>query len=87
MGRNPSLAFRTIKSFKSTFTRQVPYISVGNKQYAGEKVIDGLYESILNLKTDYYDELETLPFHAELLEEYHHILNDVNCNYLHIMKK
>ena len=69
----PGSAFKFIKSSRPSSTLQVPYISVGDKKYAGDRVIDGLYESILKLKTIQSDVLEASPLNAELQADYKHI--------------
>ena len=73
LSRNPSTAFRAIKSAKTTSTRQVPYISVGDRQYCGNRVIDGLYESILKLKTLDQTQLKASVHYSQLQEDYVHI--------------
>jgi hypothetical protein len=70
---NPAPAFRTIKSAKSENSVQVPYIQVGKKRYAGDRVVDGLFESISNLKSLDLQLLEESPFHKSLLEDYKNI--------------
>ena len=70
---NPASAFRTIKSAKSENSVQVPYIQVGKKRYAGDRVVDGLFESISNLKSLDLQLLEESPFHSSLLEDYKNI--------------
>ena len=73
ISNSPGSAFNFIKSARPSSTLQVPYISVSDKKYAGSRVIDGLYESILRLKTVQPEVLEASPLHAELLVDYKHI--------------
>ena len=70
---NPTAAFNLIKSAKSSGSVQVPYIKVGNKRYDGDRVVDGLYESICNLKSLDSKHLESSPYHASLLQDYKNI--------------
>ena len=69
----PSSAFSAIKSAKSSNSPQVPYIKVGQKRYEGDRVVDGLFESLLNLKTFDFDQLSTSPHHDSLMEDYYNI--------------
>ena len=70
LSSNPSSAFKAIKSSKSSNTPQVPYIKVGPKTYHGERVIDGLFESISNPKMMDLDQLKTSPHHESLMQDY-----------------
>ena len=71
--KNPAAAFSSIKSAKSNNQVQVPYITVGDKKYVGDKVIDGLYDSIKNLKTLDCQKLASSPYHSSLVEDYENI--------------
>ena len=71
---SPSKAFQYIRSIKKAGDVSVPYIHVGNKKYHSDRVIDGLYESILKLKTLDYDHLEASSHHHHLLQDYKDIL-------------
>jgi hypothetical protein len=70
---NPATAFKTIKSAKSSSPIQVPYITVGDKKYHGDRVIDGLFESISRLKTAEPHVLATSPYHGSLMDDYRNI--------------
>ena len=70
---NPNAAFRTIKKAKTSSSVQVPYIKVGDKVYHGDRVIDGLFESISNLKTAQPDLLAASPHHSSLMQDYENI--------------
>ena len=67
---NPSSAFNTIRKIKKTSNVQVPHITVGGKKYAGDRVIDGLYESILKLKSLEPEDLTSNTLHTSLQEDY-----------------
>ena len=69
----PSSAFQYIKSTKATTPAQVPHIVVGDKTYPGDRVLDGLYESIAKLKTLDTSKLGLSPHHMSLLEDYQNI--------------
>ena len=73
LSSSPAQAFRTIKSAKSKNFAQVPYIQVGKKRYSGDRVVDGLFESISNLKSLDLQLLEESPHHSGLLEDYKNI--------------
>ena len=70
MTTNPSAAFSFIRSSKSSAPVLVPYIQVGKDKFVGEKVLDGLYLSISDLKTLDCKKLEASPFHRSLMEDY-----------------
>ena len=70
MTTNPSAAFSLIRSSKSISPVQVPYIQVGENKFVGEKVVDGLYLSISELKTLDYKMLKASPYHSSLMEDY-----------------
>ena len=70
LSSNPSSAFRTIKSLKSSDTVQVPYIKVGEKTYEGNRVIDGLFESISRLKTSDPHQVASSPYYNSLMQDY-----------------
>ena len=73
LSTNPSAAFNTIKKARQSSSVQVPFIKVGKKKYAGENVIDGLFESISNLKYLDSEQLEASPYHDSLMEDYQYI--------------
>ena len=51
LSTNPSAIYSKIKLGKASSTDQIPFLKVGNKEYWGENVKDGFYDSIKNLKT------------------------------------
>ena len=51
----------------------MPFVKVGKKVYHGDKVIDGLFESISQLKTADPLKLSASPYHASLMDDYKHI--------------
>ena len=73
LSSNPSSVFTSIKRAKSSSKAQVPFIMVGEKKYKGDKAIDGLYESILHLKTSDQKQLASSPFHQPMMEDYKYI--------------
>ena len=73
LSSNPSSAFRTIKSAKSSDSVQVPSIKVGEKIYRGDRVIDGLFESISKLKTGDPHQLSSSPHHNSIMQDYYTI--------------
>ena len=73
LSSKPSSAFSAIRAAKRTRTAQVPFVTVGEKEYSGERVIDGLYESILKLKTLDSEQLSTSTHHSNLNEDYENI--------------
>ena len=70
---NPSQAFRTLRSAKSSHSVEVPFIKVGEKTFAGNSVVDGFFESISNLKTVDQALLEASPHHTSLMSDYENI--------------
>ena len=73
LSSNPSSAFSLIKSAKSSTPAQVPFITVGEKKYVGERVVDGLFESISKLKTLDSQQLAASPYHTSMIEDYENI--------------
>ena len=70
---DPSSAFKLIKSSKASSTVQVPHIMVGNKKYEGDRVVDGLFESISKLKNLDTEQLANSQHHISLMEDYKNI--------------
>ena len=50
--KDPSALFRSVRSYLKPSARAVPFVTVNGKKYSGDKVADGLYESISNLKKE-----------------------------------
>ena len=74
LSSNPKAAFSTIKSAKSGGPCvRFPHLMVGAKKYVGDKIIDGFFDSISNLKSLDYHELQKSPYHASLIEDYTYI--------------
>ena len=48
---NPSQTFRRIRAYKRNNLGKINLLNVGDKQYVGEQVADGFYDSISQLKT------------------------------------
>ena len=74
LSSDPRAAFSTIRSGKSSSSSFLfPHVMVGTKKYVGDKIIDGFYDSISNLKTLDYQKLRESPYHASLMEDYKYI--------------
>ena len=74
LSSNPSEAFRAIKAARTkNISGSVPYITVGEKKFVGNKVVDGLYRSIYELKRIDKQLLGGSPYHASLLDDYRNI--------------
>ena len=71
---NPSALYRSIKAAKRPSSRSVPFISVADKKYVGERVCDGLYDSISSLKTMDLDSLSSSPKYETWSQDYEYIL-------------
>ena len=74
--------YRKIRALKSSSTKAIPFLQVGNTQYLGENVKAGFYDSISTLKTRYHDrnrniiwdDIETIDY----AEDYQYILDICN---------
>ena len=75
--RNPSSAYKSIKSMSKPKTSKISKLTVGKRTYLGETVPDGMFESIKSLKTEPPSE-EYEPEHPDFSEEYQHILDICN---------
>ena len=71
---NPSALFRTIRSSKKPSNQAVPFITVGDKRYVGDKVPDGLYDSISSLKKQNTSQLHSSPMYDSWSQDYTYIL-------------
>ena len=67
LSSNPTAAYRCLKASKSSSSAKVPFLTVGSKKYVGEQVIDGMYESLSNLKSLDETQLQKSPYHDDLL--------------------
>ena len=74
LSSNPSSTFQSIKSAKSTSTCQVPYLTVKDKKYHGDRVPDGLFDSISNLKTQDREKLHSSSSFKSLSQDYTYIM-------------
>ena len=75
---NPSSTFQKIKASKRASTFQVPFLTVGSKTYTGDRVSDGLYDSISNLKVQDKKALSSSPSFQGFKEDYKNILKICN---------
>ena len=69
-----STVFRSVRLSKSSSSRLVPFLTVGDKTYPGERVGDGLFESISSLKTQDLSVLSASPNYHSWLQDYQYIL-------------
>ena len=67
-------AFKKIKSLKSRSSCQVPFLTVGGKKYDGDKVPDGFFDSLQNLKTQDKETLHSSRTYNSWAQDYHNIL-------------
>ena len=70
---DPRKAFSKIRSAKSGSSIQVPHIMVGNKKYEDNRIIDGFFESLTNLKHLDTQKLSESPYNEDLMEDYTNI--------------
>ena len=74
LSSNAKAAFSAIKTAKTGDAGiQIPYVMVGDKKYDGNRILDGFYDSISNLKTLDLQKLEESPHHTNLMEDYRYI--------------
>ena len=71
---NPSSTFQKIKASKRASSCQVPFLTVGSRTYTGDRVSDGLYDSISTLKTQDKKALSSSPSFQGFKYEYQNIL-------------
>ena len=71
---NPSSSFQKIKASKRSSPGQVPFLTVGTKTYTGDKVPDGLYDSISSLKAQDKKALYSSSSYQGLADDYQNIL-------------
>ena len=66
--------FKKIRISKRSATRQVPYLTVGDKEYVGTRVADGMFDSISTLKIKDRFTTNPSPQLTSWSEEYKYIL-------------
>ena len=71
---NPTAAYKTLKSNKTPPTNSIPFVTVGSKKYVGDRVVDGMFDSINGLKCPDQSVLDSSPYHKSLLEDYINIM-------------
>ena len=69
-----SIFFKTIKSSTKPAARKVPFLTVNDKKYPGDKVADGLYDSISTLKMMNKSSLHKSPKYESWSQDYSFIL-------------
>ena len=74
LSSNPSSVYRAIKSSKTAFTGQIPYLTVGETNYPSHLVHDGFYDSISRLKTKDQEALEASHSYMSFVEDYQYVL-------------
>ena len=77
LSSNASSLFARIKSAKSTSTDRIPFLTVGEKEFFGDNVKDGFFESIKNLKlkNDQMGSQVSDWANIEIKEDYRNILD------------
>ena len=63
-----------MKASKSGNTAQVPYLTTGAKKYVGDRVADGFFDSISNLKSQDKEVLHSSESYKNFSEDYQNIL-------------
>ena len=76
---DPSSVFRALKSARRCNAPSVRKMHVGDKVYCGEKVADGVYDSLHSLKAPCMEQHTTNTSYCEALEIYEHIIK-LACN-------
>ena len=71
---NPASLFQSIKSSKRSSSKSVPFITTDGKKFVGDRVPDGLYESIAKLKKEDIAKLSVSPMYESWSQDYHYIL-------------
>ena len=71
---NPASLYRKIRAAKLSSSGAVPFLTVGEKLYTGEKVPDGMYDSISSLKSQDVLSLHASPNYSSWSEDYKNIL-------------
>ena len=66
--------FRSVRSSKSSSSKTIPFLTVRDKTYPGDRVGDGLFDSISTLKTQDSAVLNAIPNYHSWLQDYHYIL-------------
>ena len=73
LSSNPSSMYRKIKEMKNSTTKQIQMLKVGTKEYHGEDVKNGFFQSISDLKTREIEAgNETL---SDQMDDYRNILD------------
>ena len=71
---NPSALYSKIRHSKRSSGGPVPYLTVGDKIYPGQRVADGIYDSISSLKTQDRVFLQSSPSYNSWSDDYQYIL-------------
>ena len=69
-GSDPSKFFDTMKTSKSTVSRKIPSLKVGNKVYSGNTVPDGFYDSLKSLKAPTMTNIYVSPSYQSTVSDY-----------------
>ena len=73
LSSNPSSMYRKIKAMKNSTTEQIQMLKVGTKEYHGEDVKNGFFQSISDLKTREIEARNETLF--DQIDDYRHILD------------
>ena len=71
---NPSALYSKIRASKRSACGAVPFLTVGEKIYTGNRVADGMYDSISSLKTQDNHFLMSSPSYYSWTDDYKYIL-------------
>ena len=71
---NPSLTFKRIRASKRNNVGKINLLYVGDREYVGERVADGFYDSISQLKTRDPSKLESSPHFKSVASNFSNIL-------------
>ena len=75
---DPFKIYKKIKSARSSSAASVPFLLVGKKEYPGDRMSDGMFDSISSLKHLDMSSLITSPCYDSWTEDYRYILELCN---------
>ena len=78
--KNPKALYSYLRSSRKTKTSNIQKLKVGGKVYEGDKVGDGFYESMTNLKSCDMESLQNDPNLSHHFSNYEHILKICQAN-------
>lgn len=71
---NSQSFYHSVKSMKSSSTKEIDFLSVGDKTYHGRKIPDGFYDSLSQLKSPDMSSIHFSPSYQSALSDYENIL-------------